>query len=416
MAAQKGVQDYLEKHKISALFEDLMSKLVNTLPSEPVPYLIKILQKFEEKAKKQHPKEPSKPRTPVVVKTKSPSATPTEAKRSRPTVVRTISSGTSEWTVLPTLANMGEDRGYERPWVQNMKKISRSPDSSVEDAPRVRKPKRAESKQSLDNDTPPNQQQRQPKKSNAKLTANSELWAVEGEESASRMPAESDQPRPTSQQQEETLMKEELSTKTLGRKTSQEEKTDKEEQETAVEQRKARPGQKSKEHKKELAELVASQREVETLTFLDTGEDEGDVIDPVVEEATDIYEDADELMDEGLGNVKSSGQKVKKKKMSKGPDVKVTMCNTCARVIKGDGSSDVRSFGGFTSIESSSGGSGFGAAPGSQRGGGGGGLMSDDDFESASQVSGPRQPVWESEGEDGASVTQRSVHEGMTGK
>lgn len=48
------------------------------------------------------------------------------------------------------------------------------------------------------------------------------------------MPAESDQPRPTSQQQEETLMKEELSTKTLGRKTSQEEKTDKEEQETAV--------------------------------------------------------------------------------------------------------------------------------------------------------------------------------------
>ncbi|XP_071854358.1 uncharacterized protein [Apostichopus japonicus] len=379
MAAQKGVQDYLEKHKISALFEDLMSKLVNTLPSEPVPYLIKILQKFEEKAKKQHPKEPSKPRTPVVVKTKSPSATPTEAKRSRPTVVRTISSGTSEWTVLP-----------------------------------MRKPKRAESKQSLDNDTPPNQQQRQPKKSNAKLTANSELWAVEGEESASRMPAESDQPRPTSQQQEETLMKEELSTKTLGRKTSQEEKTDKEEQETAVEQRKARPGQKSKEHKKELAELVASQREVETLTFLDTGEDEGDVIDPVVEEATDIYEDADELMDEGLGNVKSSGQKVKKKKMSKGPDVKVTMCNTCARVIKGDGSSDVRSFGGFTSIESSSGGSGFGAAPGSQRGGGGGGLMSDDDFESASQVSGPRQPVWESEGEDGASVTQRSVHDGTS--
>lgn len=69
------------------------------------------------------------------------------------------------------------------------------------------------------------------------------------------------------------------------------------------EQRKARPGQKSKEHKKELAELVASQREVETLTFLDTGEDEGDVIDPVVEEATDIY-----------GRLIRKDKKMKKKK------------------------------------------------------------------------------------------------------
>lgn len=48
------------------------------------------------------------------------------------------------------------------------------------------------------------------------------------------MPAESDQPRPTSQQQEEILMKEELSTKILGRKVSREEKIVKEEQETVV--------------------------------------------------------------------------------------------------------------------------------------------------------------------------------------
>lgn len=410
MATQKGVQDYLEKHKISALFEDLMSKLVNTLPSEPVPYLIKILQKFEEKTKKQHSKDVGKARTPV--KPKSP-ATPTEPKRSRPTVVRTMSSGTSEWAVLPTLPGMGEDRGYERPWVQNMKKITRSPDSSVEDAPRVRKPKRAEAKQAGDGDKPPTPQGR-PKKSHAKLTANSELWAVEGEESASRMPAESDQPRPTSQQQEEILMKEELSTKILGRKVSREEKIVKEEQETVVEQRKAKPGQKSKEHKRELAELVASQREVETLTFLDTGEDEGNVMDPVVEEATDIFEDADDLMDEGLSSAKSSGQKVKKKKSSQGAAVKVTMCNTCARVIKGDGSSDVRSFGAFTSLESSSSSemkhSSYRTATGGQHGG----LMSDDDFESASQVSGPRQPVWESESEDSAAGTQRTAHDGTS--
>ncbi|KAJ8020374.1 hypothetical protein HOLleu_39948 [Holothuria leucospilota] len=409
MATQKGVQDYLEKHKISALFEDLMSRLVHTLPSEPVPYLIKILQRFEEKAKKQI-KETTKPRPPTAKTIKSP-ATPTEAKRSRPTVVRTISSGTSEWTMLQTLPGMGEDRGYDRPWVQNMKKITRSPDSSVEDVPRARKPKRTETKVS-----PDVEKQFKPKersKSSAKLTANSELWAVEGEESASRMPAPSDQPRPTSQQQEETLMKEELSTKSLGRKVSREERTSKEEsvQEVVVEQRRARPGKKAKEHKKELAELVAKQREVETLTYLDTGEEDPAPDEGGFEEATDVLEDADELMDEGISNVKSTGQKVKKKKSSKSQDsqVKVTMCSTCARVIKGDGSSEIRGSGyrAFSSIESSV--SSSFVVSGSHAG-----LMSDDDFESASQVSGPRQPVWESEGEDAASATQRTVHDGTS--
>lgn len=54
------------------------------------------------------------------------------------------------------------------------------------------------------------------------------------------------------------------------------------------EQRRARPGKKAKEHKKELAELVAKQREVETLTYLDTGEEDTAPDEGGFEEATDV--------------------------------------------------------------------------------------------------------------------------------
>ncbi|CAH3015313.1 unnamed protein product [Porites evermanni] len=44
--AAKQVQAYLERHHIGALFEDLMAKIIKDTPEEPVPFLIKVLKKM----------------------------------------------------------------------------------------------------------------------------------------------------------------------------------------------------------------------------------------------------------------------------------------------------------------------------------------------------------------------------------
>jgi hypothetical protein len=48
MAAQR-VQAYLDKHKIGPLFEDLMAKVIQDMPGNPINYLIRVLQKKEAK-------------------------------------------------------------------------------------------------------------------------------------------------------------------------------------------------------------------------------------------------------------------------------------------------------------------------------------------------------------------------------
>eukprot|EP00118_Oscarella_pearsei_P009296 m.52938 g.52938 ORF g.52938 m.52938 type:complete len:440 (+) comp34238_c0_seq3:31-1350(+) len=49
MAARR-VQAYLEKHKVSQLFEDLMAKVIHDMPSSPISYVIRVLQKKETRA------------------------------------------------------------------------------------------------------------------------------------------------------------------------------------------------------------------------------------------------------------------------------------------------------------------------------------------------------------------------------
>ena len=53
-------------------------------------------------------------------------------------------------------------------------------------------------------------------------------------------------------------------------------------------ERRARPGNKAKKHKQDLAKMVEAQLAVESLGYLDTGEDEGDPDSGGYEEATDL--------------------------------------------------------------------------------------------------------------------------------
>lgn len=54
MAAQQ-VQFYLERHRIGALFEDLMAKVIKDTPEEPIPYLIKVLKKMNSEGSSKDP-------------------------------------------------------------------------------------------------------------------------------------------------------------------------------------------------------------------------------------------------------------------------------------------------------------------------------------------------------------------------
>nr|XP_054775685.1 uncharacterized protein C8orf34 homolog isoform X2 [Lytechinus pictus] len=154
MAGQQRVQNYLDRHRISSLFEDLMARLIKNTPQEPVPYLIKILQKFDDKAKKPFQENPlapkTKPLTPGLSKTprvrpKDPLTQSTSSLRKNPPLSRStgqLSRSTSNlakepsgakggspsspgyaWQPGTVAGKFGVDRGYERPWIANMKKI-----------------------------------------------------------------------------------------------------------------------------------------------------------------------------------------------------------------------------------------------------------------------------------------------------
>lgn len=49
------VQEYLDKHKINALFEDMRAKLIKNLPSDPLTYLINVLKAIQERKKRAAP-------------------------------------------------------------------------------------------------------------------------------------------------------------------------------------------------------------------------------------------------------------------------------------------------------------------------------------------------------------------------
>ncbi|CAD5119358.1 DgyrCDS7977 [Dimorphilus gyrociliatus] len=50
MDKSKLVQRYLERHRIGPLFEELMGRIVNDKPEEPLPYLIRLIQKRQDRS------------------------------------------------------------------------------------------------------------------------------------------------------------------------------------------------------------------------------------------------------------------------------------------------------------------------------------------------------------------------------
>ncbi|XP_041466618.1 uncharacterized protein C8orf34-like [Lytechinus variegatus] len=457
MAGQQRVQNYLDRHRISALFEDLMARLIKNTPQEPIPYLIRILQKFDDKSKKPFQENPlapkTKPLTPGLSKTprvrpKDPLTQSTSSLRKNPPLSRStghLSRSTSNlakepsgakggspsspgyawqpgtaprgadrghqrpWVSntmkdKPVAGKFGEDRGYERPWIANMKKIKyeqaqlkarklRKSSSTGGEAEGSSKSTPSSEADSMDVDQIFEMTQDKPPVRPKTLFSNpaSQAWVDPDPKPYQPPPPKPYQPP---EQVEEAFLAEELSADKLMKRYEKESpKTDSVESEKKkIEQRRAKPDQKAKKHKEELAALVEAQRKVETLGYLDSGGEADDPDQGGYEEATDVLEDVSDLMDEGVTNVKSTGQKVRRRPPP-APQVKVGVCSRCANVVGGgDGASTAAGFtqgyGAYASIDSSSEVS----------------FSSSSDFESASQVTGPRPMAWEGTTDDVHSV------------
>ncbi|XP_071508034.1 uncharacterized protein [Diadema antillarum] len=457
MATPQKVQSYIEKHRINALFEDLMSRLVHNLPAEPVPYLIKILQKFDEKAKKQFKENPVAPK----IKTPSPGLSRTGPKvrpkdpmsRSTPTLKTTHLSrstphlskettspdkggavggaaggkGVYSWQTSsvpsreiqrgyqrPWASNMkrdksvpgiyGEDRGYERPWIANMKKIKY--EQSLQKARKLRKSSSAGGAEEESSKSTPSSeadveqifvqsQEKPPQRPKTLFSPGAQAWVSEMDTGPYRPPPP--KPYQPPDQVEEAFLKEELSTDKLTKLYDKDSSSKQESEQQKVQERRAKPDQKAKKHKEALAALVEAQRKVETLGYLDSGGDAGDPDQGGYEEATDMLEDASDLMDEGITDVKTTGQKVRKRPPKQVTEVKVGVCSKCASVIPGGagmGAGLTQGYGAYASIDSSSEVS----------------FSSSSDFESASQVTGPRPMAWEkAQGEETRSTTSMTA-------
>ncbi|XP_072042693.1 uncharacterized protein C8orf34 homolog isoform X2 [Amphiura filiformis] len=359
MTSQQRVQAYIEKHRISALFEDLMARLTHHLPAEPVPFLIKVLSKFDEKVKK-------------------PGSSTTPGKKG------------ATWAAA-SLAGMGPERGYERPWTSNMKKYK----SHIGEVTSLQKPvispvsRKPLSKTSSAGDAEHMFRKSPDKKGKHSATRQSQ------EDLLFTAPSGMSRPQEAARVEEQFLQEEMSAVKLTKKMTKEEDKfAPKEVTPELVKERHERPGNKAKKHKQELAQMVEAQLKVESLGYLDTGDVDGDPDSGGYEEATDMLEDASDLMDEGVVGVKASGKKSRRRAGSSEPEVKVTMCSKCARLVGSDDSSTTIGNGGYgkyASIDSFSEVSGADFAPARTAAHH---APSDDDFESASQVSGPRQPMW----------------------
>uniref|UniRef100_A0A8C9K3F7 Chromosome 8 open reading frame 34 n=1 Tax=Panthera tigris altaica TaxID=74533 RepID=A0A8C9K3F7_PANTA len=93
---QSRIQAYLEKNKIGALFEELMTKLITETPDQPIPFLIDHLQSKQ---------------------------------GNRGQLQRTLSGSAALWAESEIAEHKGtrrDFRSYDKPWQLNAKKPKKS--------------------------------------------------------------------------------------------------------------------------------------------------------------------------------------------------------------------------------------------------------------------------------------------------
>ncbi|XP_078073222.1 uncharacterized protein C8orf34 homolog [Mustelus asterias] len=396
MASQQSrIQSYLEQNKIGPLFEEMMTKLITETPDQPIPFLISHLQNKQ---------------------------------GSRNQLQRTLSGSAALWAQTENKGSRRDCRGYDKPWLTNAKKPKKSKsDLAVSTisppSPESKSLPRSIEHAAWDWRTKPESQNFD--ELNHILQESKKLGKALENLSRSIASDEFDQDL---QVYNSSLVRPRVVGEWVGR-----EETDadplaaemlqppvpriKDENEdshssgsTKLEQKSKGLRQQQQQHKKLLAAML-SQDSFDSVHSATPSVPEEDIEDE--DDAMELLEDLDDLRMEGITDHVPSGSRFSQGRSvySAEPQAKVTLniCSRCAR------------FQGDRLMEESDDGSQISHSPeqavpepqavspllGVEK------VMQDEEeFESASQVSGPRQPFWEScmlSSQSGGSLNQKQT-------
>lgn len=396
MAAQQ-VQAYIERHRIGALFEDLMAKVIKDTPEEPISYLIKVLKKMSSDGTSKGPG------------SLLPPSGPTKFSRSvalsgNPVTRHSFDEGRSmlakswggpdshtEGSKYRSSSASKAGRDYPRPWLSG----SKSTGKSIGDKDNMRPQARTAHTQNNDERPQWNHKtsvpshdfdewfsmQHRPTKTSIEHSQEYQGTSSWGRnvENEKEVPAERtvvysrrrSSTRPVNENADDNL-EEEFYT---GRESRQEvNDLSSVISHESVRSRKQNARHAAEEHRRQLQALLLNKsptrEDVNGFNNADELQDEG----------TELLENVDELESEGVSNLNRSGAKLSKsvkQGSSTAESIRVSICARCAKVITGqpsDQKSEVRSI--YSASEA------------------------DDDFESTSQVGSRtglnRPPVWPS--------------------
>ncbi|XP_048727135.2 uncharacterized protein C8orf34 homolog isoform X2 [Ostrea edulis] len=422
MASPQKMQQYMDRHRIGPLFESLMNKVIHDQPDDPLIYLIKVLHKKAglevPRDLKAHGVRKSSPER--IVRSKSPE----------------MNKKTTQAWGSTTLGDM--ERSYDKPWLSSSKKVKpKSEDfstskqvytspfplvssavhkrSNIPHGPSHRYPKSPFSpdldklqevlhieKKSI---TPGRKQPKQPWNPDNKVgkTSFDDLFEDYPEETktVTKKREPTTDTRQTWATDEEAFKSgayrgpttcsdkdDPLAGELMNNKTDIRDQTD----ENIVSSGHVK-GRRldAKKHRKELEKLIQKSEQKSGDSGYDEGLEEED-------EAIELLEDANDLMNEGVTKIPKSGYKLSRLLQQRQQDANIKLninlyAGTQPAVsYTGDGiykSPNVDDLFDTDEERPATGMSGFRSSPGD----------SDEEFESVSQVTGPRRPVWNA-GED----------------
>eukprot|EP00058_Branchiostoma_floridae_P003589 XP_002589077.1 hypothetical protein BRAFLDRAFT_120895 [Branchiostoma floridae] len=292
--AQLKIQAYLDKHKISALFEEMMSKLIQEQPEEPLPYLSRMIDRKWEKIRPKRSRENS----PARMRT---APSPSALRKSMPAGAATW-AGNSEGAVA-------KDREYDRPWLTNAKRSRSKGRSGVEGHDNIRPEKKDKATWNPNTQKVPTgdfdelfkltkgSKGMKGSKSVDFAMLQAQLGKDVDESLRHSQPIYYGQPRDQALREEDSLSSELKAP--MSSRSGEEESSS-----VDLELRTVKPHQHSLQHKRQL-EAIVKQKETASDSGLEEPED-----DEEYEEGLELLENADDLAKEGVTNVVQSGHKI----------------------------------------------------------------------------------------------------------
>ncbi|XP_078541756.1 uncharacterized protein C8orf34 homolog [Lissotriton helveticus] len=404
---QTRIQGYLEQNKIGALLEELMTKLITETPDQPIPFLIGYLQS----------------KLGIV-----------------PSLQRTLSGSAALWAESESPEHKRREfRVYDKPWQSNAKKPKKSKSDLAVSNISPPSPESKSLPRSIDHPkwdwrTKPDSQDfdelnhilQESKKLGKALENLSRSIAISDELEQDTRACNSSLLRPCvigewvgrEENDADPLAAEMLQAPIPRNKTEQwdsEESGSSPSGSLKMEPKNKGLKQQQQQHKKLLAAML-SQDSFDSVHSTAASVTEEDIDNE--DDAMELLEDLDDLRMEGVTSLMPSGSKFSQGRnmYAAEPQAKVTLniCSRCARLqgenlVEGAEALPQQTLPPEQAVPDPS-----ASLPGVETR-----MEDEEEFESASQVTGPRQPVWDSDAlsvRSGGSPNQKLLKEALTAK